>query len=260
MNAMDDSLGDRMKRHEAVTRHVLPTRTYTVLRIDGKAFHSYTRGLERPFDVKLMDDMDYVAKTLCHEITGTVLAYVQSDEISLLVTDFAKTGTQPWMGGVLAKWQSVSASVATCAMIERRGATPRPLFDARVFTLPDAVEVANYFIWRQKDAVRNSISMTAQAAFSHRNLHGKTGNEMQEMLWQEKGINWNDLPDACKRGRVVWRVFGERSVEYVDKRTGDTQSTVAVRSWWEAGAAPHFVAQPDSWLASRIPLQASLEP
>lgn len=253
----DTALGDRMKAYEAVHRAVLPRRTYTLLRLDGRSFHSYLRGCERPFDEGFMADMDAVAEALCAEVSGAAFAYTQSDEISLLVTDFAALGTQPWFGGVVAKVLSVSASLATAVLNERRPGK-RALFDARVFTMADPVEVANYFLWRQRDAVRNSISMAAQARFSHKRLHGVSSGGMQELLFTEAGINWNDYPAGCKRGRVTVRQVGERPVEYVDKRTQETVTTTAVRSWWETTAAPNFTAEPGGWLAEVIPALPTL--
>lgn len=252
------ALGDRMKRHEAAYRTVLPRRTYTVIRVDGRAFHTYLRGAVKPFDLQFMEDMDAVAEALCEEITGSVFAYIQSDEISILVTDFASAATEPWFGGVTAKWISVSASLAT-AVLNARRPTRRALFDSRVFTLSDPTEVAAYFLWRQRDAVRNSVSMTAQAHFSHKRLNGVDTNGMQELLYAELGLNWNDFPDGCKRGRVTVRCSGERPVEYVDKRTLATVRTTAVRSWWETSAAPHFTTEPGSWLASVIPALPRLD-
>lgn len=252
------ALGDRMKRHEAAYRSVLPRRTFALLRIDGRAFHSYLRGAARPFDEEFMADMNAVAEALCAEITGSVFAFTQSDEISVLVTDFATEQTEPWFGGVTAKWLSVSASLATAVLCERRPGT-RALFDARVFTLSDAVEVANYFLWRQRDAVRNSVSMAAQSHFSHRRLHGVSVGGMQELLWSEAGVNWNDYPDACKRGRVTVRRTGPRPVEYVDRRTEETVRTTALRSWWETTPAPHLTTAPGSWLARTIPPLPALQ-
>lgn len=253
----NSALGDRMKRYEAVQRSVLPRRTYTLLRVDGRAFHSYLRDAAKPFDETFMADMNAVAEALCAEITGSVFAYTQSDEISILITDFAAEHTEPWFGGVTAKWLSVSASLATAVLNEQRPGR-RALFDARAFTIGDPVEVANYFLWRQRDAVRNSISMAAQAHFSHKRLHGINGGGMQELLFTEAGVNWNDYPDGCKRGRVTVRQIGERPVEYVDKRSGETLRTTAVRSWWQTDAAPHFTTQPGSWLAQTIPALPSL--
>jgi tRNA(His) guanylyltransferase len=251
------ALGDRMKAYEAAHRHVLPRRTYTLLRCDGRSFHTYLRGCQRPFDEQFIADMDAVAEALCAEISGAVFAYTQSDEISILVTDFASIQTQPWFDGVAAKLLSISASLATAVINERRPGK-RALFDARAFTISDPVEVANYFLWRQRDAVRNSISMAAQAHFSHKRLHGVSSTGMQELLFTEAGVNWNDYPDGCKRGRVAVRRAGERPVKYVDKRTSETVSTLAVRSWWETGAAPRFTTEPGDWLADAIPELPSL--
>jgi tRNA(His) 5'-end guanylyltransferase len=132
------------------------------------------------------------------------------------------------------------------------------MFDARVFTIADPVEVANYFIWRQRDCVRNSIAMAAQAHFSHKRLHGVNTGQMQELLWSEKGINWNDYPDGCKRGRVIVRESGEREVTFTHKRTGEEQIVVAMRSWWEAQPAPHFTLNDGAWLPSVIPPMPTL--
>ena len=256
---MTDStaLGDRMKAHEAVTRQSLPARCFTVIRVDGRSFHQYLRGCTRPFDEEFMADMDAVAEALCTEISGAVMAFTQSDEISILVTDFGSAGTQAWFGGVVAKQVSIAASLATAVLNERRPGK-RALFDARVFTLADPVEVANYLIWRQRDAVRNSIAMAAQAKFSHRQLHGVNTGRMQELLWSEHQINWNDYPDGCKRGRVTVKQTGEREITYVDKRTQTENTTVATRSWWETTGAPHFTTEPDGWLAQTIPALPSL--
>jgi tRNA(His) guanylyltransferase len=256
---MTDStaIGDRMKQHEAVHRQTLPRRCYTIIRVDGRAFHSYLRGCKRPFDEEFMADMDHVAEALCAEMSGAVLAYTQSDEISILLTDFGSPGTEPWFGGVAAKQISIAAALATAELNARRPGK-RALFDARVFTLADPVEVANYFIWRQRDAVRNSISMAAQAHFSHRELHQVNTGQMQELLWSQHGVNWNDYPDGCKRGRLTVRETGEREVQYTDKRTKEQVSTVATRSWWETFGAPHFTTEWSGFLAVAIPKMPSL--
>ncbi|WP_344504064.1 tRNA(His) guanylyltransferase Thg1 family protein [Dactylosporangium maewongense] len=241
-----------MKSYERVTKAVLPRRTHTLLRVDGRAFHGYLRGAAKPFDHGFMADMDAVAESLCAEISGSVFAYVQSDEVSVLVVDFAGAGTQAWFGGEVQKWCSVAASVATATLNARRPGK-LALFDARVFTVADPAEVANYFIWRQRDAVRNSITMAAQAVFPHSRLQGVHSGQAQDMLYTEHGINWNDYPDGCKRGRVVVKASGERTVTFVHKRTGEPETVTALRSWWETRPAPHFTAAPDGFLATTIP-------
>lgn len=237
---MADSLGDRMKSYEAVTRTVLLPHSYTVLRVDGRAFHSYLRSAAKPFDFDFMADMGDVAGVLCREVCGAVFAYGQSDEISVLLSD-VEPQSQPWFGGVVQKMASVAAGIATATLITRRGNKGLPHFDARVFTLPSVTEVANYFVWRQRDAVRNSVSMAAQAKFSPRQLHGVNSDQMQDMLWREHAVNWNDYPDEAKRGWVVTRSVREEPVTFTDKRTGEDTSTLAERMFWEVTAAPHFV-------------------
>ena len=251
------ALGDRMKQYEAATRVLMPRRTYSIIRCDGRAFHSYLRGARRPFDEEFMADMDVVARELCSEITGAVFAYAQSDEISVLYTDFGSIGTEPWFGGVLAKQTTIAASLATAVLGERRPGR-RGLFDARAFTLADPVEVANYFLWRQRDAVRNSIAMAAQSVFSHKRLHGVNGSQMQELLFSEAGINWNDYPDGCKRGRIAIKMGGEREVTFTDRRTQVEETTVAMRWWWESTSAPHFTTDPGGVLAQAIPVIPAL--
>lgn len=206
---MTDPIGDRMKSHyEDRTRFYLPRRTYTIIRIDGKAFHAFTRTCKfaRPFDALLTMLMDQTAEGLCRMLQGTQFAYVQSDEISLLVTDFDKTTTEALYDGNVQKITSITASTAT-AIFNRLAKDyeqiVRPaMFDARVFTIPDRIEVENYFVWRQQDATRNSIQMAASALYSHGELYGKDTSEQQEMCFQ-KGVNWNDYPDGYKRGRCI---------------------------------------------------------
>jgi tRNA(His) guanylyltransferase len=234
-----DPLGNRMKAHEIVTRTVLPRRTYTIIRADGRAFHTYLRGAEKPFDPGFVSDMDHVTKVLCEQVSGTVLGYTQSDEISLLLTDFTSPGSQPWFGGEVQKMVSTAAAIATASLCERRPGRPAT-FDARVFTISDPAEVANYFIWRQRDAVRNSIAMAAQAHFPHQRLQGVNTGQMQELLWAERGVNWNDYPAGVKRGRVAVRKSGERDVTFTRRDTGEEQTTTALRTWWELADAPHF--------------------
>jgi len=263
------ALGDRMKQYEAATRAVLPRRTHTICRVDLRSAHSYLRLARRPFDPAFMEVMDATAAALCREMSGAVFAYVQSDEISVLLTDFGSVHAEPWFGGTVQKIASLAASTATAefnhlayiaSVAEGRLDVPhtRATFDGRAFTIPDPVEVANYFVWRERDCTRNSVSMAAQAHFSHKRLHGLNGGQMQELLFQEKGVNWNDYPDGAKRGRVCTRVTAEEPVTYTDKRTGAEVEADAVRSRWVTQAAPHFAAEPGSFLAAVIPPLPSL--
>ena len=226
----NDNLGDRMKTYENVTRTYLTRRTPVIIRIDGKAFHSFTRGFEKPFDSILVEAMQQTMKYLCENIEGCVLGYTQSDEITLVLCDYKKLTSQAWFDNNIQKICSVSASMATMAFNSAfrqnvkewnvdcyvdMDATclsrsriqydkyvskfDKAMFDSRVFNIPKE-EVNNCLLWRQQDATRNSIQSVAQANFSYKQLEGKNCNELQEMLWQEKGINWNDYPTHLKRG------------------------------------------------------------
>jgi tRNA(His) 5'-end guanylyltransferase len=195
------SLGDRMKRYEAASRLALPIRMPIIVRVDGKAFHTLMAKCEKPFDGWVENAMDEAARALCKEAQGAQLAYVQSDEVSVLIHGYRSHDSQAWFDGDLLKIVSVSAAAATAAFsgaFNRRG-----LFDSRAFVLPES-DVCNYFLWRQQDATRNSINSMAQSMFSPRELHGKNTSECQEMMFQ-KGVNWNDLPTDRKRGRCAVR-------------------------------------------------------
>lgn len=244
------TLGERMKLYEHQTRLTLPRRTYTLVRVDGRAFHSFTRGMDRPFDTGLVEDMDATALALCQGMAGSVLAYVQSDEISVLLTDFENHGTEPWMGGVLQKVCSLSASIATATfnmeqILQKRKPRADAHFDSRVWTITDPNEVVNYFIWRQRDCVKNSITMAAQTVASHNELSGLNSNERQELLFK-RGVNWNDYPDGHKRGRVIC------------KRTYLSADMETTRSEWTTVPAPHFAFDPNNWLVKQIPRMPAL--
>lgn len=228
MGNKKDSLGDRMKEfYENRTRNFLPRRTYTIIRVDGKAFHSYTRGLIRPFDEKLVNDMDETACYMCKNIQGAKFAFVQSDEISILLTDFEGLTTDAWFDGNIQKMASISASLATAKFNELRP-NKIALFDSRVFTIPSDIEVENYFIWRQQDTTRNSISSVAQSMFSHRELENKNTDQMQEMCFQ-KGVNWNDFSAKLKRGRLIVKQ--------------DYEKEGATRSKWVSVEPPIFTQE-----------------
>lgn len=205
-------LPDRMKLYERASAVYLTPRMPMIVRVDGRAFHTLTRGMEAPWDADLRDAMTAVGVALIDDIAGAKMAYLQSDEVSVLVTDYDALGTQAWFDKSLQKVASVSASVATVAFNDSlNNPNKRGTFDSRVFTIPRE-EVCNYFIWRQQDATRNSVSSLAQHHFSHKSLQGVSGPEMQERLFREKGVNWNDCATWQKRGWCVFRGGVEDSV------------------------------------------------
>ncbi len=234
---MSDDIGNRMKEnYENRTRFMLPRRSHTIIRVDGKAFHTYTRNLKRPFDNGFMDDMDFTASYLCKNIQGAKFGFVQSDEISILLTDYDKITTDAWFDNNVQKMASVSASMATKAFNEARmfrlgiEGMRWGEFDSRVFQIPEWTEVENYFIWRQQDCVRNSISSVAQSLYSHKELDCKNTDEMQEMIFQ-RGTNWNDYGAKYKRGRAIIKTeleFGE-----------------TIRHKWTPGDCPNLTQERD---------------
>ena len=228
--SIKDELGNRMKtNYEQIPKLRLTRRTPVIIRIDGKAFHSYTRGFRKPFDSILMRSMRETMKYLCENIQGCVLGYTQSDEISLLLIDYMDLNSQAWFDNEVQKICSISASMATMVFNREftrmannyiddtmeawniyddekkymetleKAMTKGAMFDSRCFNIPKE-EVTNYFYWRQLDATRNSIQMVGQANFSHKELHGKSCNDIQDMLHKKKGINWNDFSVPEKRG------------------------------------------------------------
>ena len=242
-----DALGDRMKKYEYITHTYLVPRMPVIIRLDGKAFHTFTRGFKRPFDEVLISTMQDTTKYLCENIQGCVLGYTQSDEITLVLVDYKKLNSCAWFDNNIQKMCSIAASMATFAFNRffvanlnafyefntdidlteigyhitfseeddgkyyeayKKAAEKGAMFDARVFNIPKE-EVCNCVLWRQNDATRNSVEMVAQAHFSHGVLQNKSQSQMQDMLMLEKGINWNDFPVHQKRGSCCIKVQGE---------------------------------------------------
>lgn len=205
---MSDTLGDRMKEYEGVSESKLLNRSPILARVDGRAFHTFTANLQRPFDLNFNKMMTATAIALVEE-SGALLAYTQSDEISLLFYPKSE-GEQVFFNGRRDKLVSVLASIATKAFYHQQcmynvNVARDAYFDCRVFNVPTKMEAYNYFLWREQDATKNSISMAAQSCYSHNELHEKNSSDKQEMLFQ-KGINWNDYPSFFKRGTYVRRV------------------------------------------------------
>lgn len=251
-----DDLGTRMKTfYENIPKTRLMRRVPVAIRLDGKAFHTFTRGFQKPFDFVLMDTMQRTMKYLCENIQGCVFGYTQSDEITLILVDYQKFTSSAWFDYEVQKICSISASMATMAFnrffaqevdkwgVETfglewyEGGTNDPevanspewklaeiyskaidkgaMFDARCFNIPKE-EVTNLIYWRQLDATRNSIQMVGQAHFSHNELQDKTCNIIQDMLMTKYGINWNDFTTPCKRGTACIRA-GKKVTENIKR-------------------------------------------
>ena len=251
--SVNDNLGKRMKEfYEQVPKTRLVRRMPVAIRIDGKAFHTFTRGFQKPFDKVLMQSMQETTKYLCENIQGCVFGFTHSDEITLILIDYEKLTSSAWFDYEVQKLCSISASMATMAFnkffernvenyiqncatdyetnglyekgtpeyqlceIYQKAVEKGAMFDARCFNIPKE-EVTNLIYWRQLDATRNSIQMVGQANFSHKELQNKSCNDIQDMLHEQKGINWNDYPTVCKRGTAIIYVNYQNPQSLTDK-------------------------------------------
>lgn len=204
-----DKIGDRMKIYERFeTRRIAMPRLPICIRLDGKNFTRFTKGLKIPWDDHFREIMVRVTRYLLEE-TCAIIGHTQSDEITLIMYQ-EDARSQPFFGGKLFKITSILASMATAKfnelipelLPEKKGKLA--LFDCRVWTVPNKIEAINVLIWREQDATRNSIYSLARSLYSHKQLMHKNSNEMQEMIFQ-KGINWNDTPHYFKRGTFIQR-------------------------------------------------------
>lgn len=244
-----DELGIRMKEnYENISKTKLMRRTPVAIRIDGKAFHTFTRGFQKPFDNLMVESMQATMKYLCENIQGCVLGYTQSDEITLILVDYKKLNSSAWFNYEVQKLCSVAASMATLAFnkyfydnvfvynatatvdlsskeypfkeVYSKAINKGAMFDARAFNIPKE-EVTNLLYWRQVNAMRNSIQSVGQAYFSHKELDKKTSDMIQCMLFEERGVNWNDYPTHLKRGsccvknKIVTEFDGAMATAYL---------------------------------------------
>lgn len=209
-------LGDRMKRYEKVFQHTLPLKHPVIIRIDGKSFHTLTKGLEKPFDSNLISCMLSAGEYLLHNVCNCKMAYIQSDEISLLLDDREREETEAFFDNKIQKLTSVTASMATYGFnkLARELIGKEGMFDSRVFILPDE-EVPNYFLWRIKDWERNSIQMLGRAYFSQKELHKKPLNTIIDMLF-DKGVQWSKLKPHLKNGTIL--IKGDREIKRVSRK------------------------------------------
>jgi tRNA(His) 5'-end guanylyltransferase len=246
-NKMFDNLGTRMKEnYEKRARTYLMRRCPVTIRIDGKAFHSFTRGFKKPFDPILTKAMQETMKYLCENIQGCVFGYTQSDEITLILVDYQKLNSDAWFDNEVQKICSVAASMTTMAFNKffsngvskfaeelfeawnhteeakklfeayNKALSTGAMFDARCFNIPKE-EVTNLIYWRQQDATRNSIQMAARAYYSHKECDNKNQSQLQDML-MEKGINWNNYPTMFKRGSACKKIFDFKNTECIHSK------------------------------------------
>jgi tRNA(His) guanylyltransferase len=264
-------IADRIKEYyEDRTKTFLMRRMVTIIRLDGKGFSKWTKGLQKPFDEGFTDDMVETAKYLCANIQGAKFAYAQSDEISVVLTDFDNLESQAWFDYNVQKMTSIAASMATAKFNQLRmlrscsyGQLDQDyindfkiaMFDARVFQVPSVNEMVNVMIWRQQDATRNSISMAASEYFSHKSLEGVSSNDKQERLFQEKGINWNDYPVKFKRGTVIKKeevALVKSSGSISNKTTIIDENIIFTRNVWNSDEDTPIFTQNKEYLSNLI--------
>lgn len=234
------SLGDRMKKYyESRSKIKLLRRIYTLVRVDGQAFKTYTSNLKRPFDEGLMEDMEEATKHACSKIQGAKFGYVQSDEITILITDFEDINTDAWFDNDIQKLTSLTASYVATKFNQLRiiralsnnysvgdegMVQSKPVieliqkikladFDSRAFQLPTKTEVENYFIWRQQDIIRNSISSAARVHFSAKILE-KVNSDGKIYMLKEKGIIWDEIDRYYKNGRLIYKDTSSQRKEW----------------------------------------------
>jgi len=221
-------LSKRMRCYEDVTRSYLYKKLPVIIRVDGKSFHKLTSFFDKPHDLRLIQAMNLTALEACHSFQCCKFAYLQSDEISFLLSDLDTPNTEMWFNGDIRKICSISAATVSVSFT-LTSSLLNGLFDSRVFNLP-VHEVENYFIERQKDAVRNSIQGYAQSFFSHKQLYKLNCKQLQEKMFTDKGFNWDGVSTQFKRGRCVvkdsngnWKIDNEIPIftqdrEYIRSR------------------------------------------
>lgn len=245
----EDSLGHRMKQYEGVPKNYLMLGCPKAIRLDMRAGHTFCRDFKRPFDDVFSTCMLQASKKLCEEIPGVVMAYTQSDEISLIINDVTKNGQiNCFFDGNVEKIVSISASICSVEFNRKYDEILRNMptskdkeiyekqawkahFDSRVWTLPNLMEVHNYILWRQQDATRNSIQMVGHANFTDSELYKKNTSDIQDMLMLQKGINWNNFPVKYKRGAIILKEQYEKEVTLPN---GEVIPNVKRNRWTEA--------------------------
>ena len=201
-------LGDRIKKYEKTFYHSALKRMPLMIRVDGRAFHTFTKGMRKPFDSEFMTAMVYAATNVALDMQGFKAAYIQSDEATFCLTDYDTLETEGWFNYELPKVISISASMMTLFFNKALPADKVAVFDSRAFTLPKE-DVVNAFLWRAKDWERNSLQMYCRSIFSHKELHKKKREDMHEMLYQA-GRNWTtDLSEGERNGTFLVKTDGE---------------------------------------------------
>lgn len=217
------TLEDKCLYYRGLSDYKLMPNSYVLVMLDGRSFsHLVKNKFQKPFDDDFIQMMNETATYVCKNVQGCKFAYVQSDEISLVLTDFDTPTTDAFFGNRLCKMQSIIASLATAKfnqlMIKHRmengmginpgdviDNTPLCQFDCKCWNVPSFNDVFAWFLYRQIDCVKNSKQQTAQTYLPHNTLVGKNTDQQIELLKNEKGIDWNSFTDNKKYGRFIWK-------------------------------------------------------
>ena len=208
-----DDFGNRMKAYEKLSESVLIPNLPIVVRLDGKGFSKYTKKMKRPYDEVLSNLMSDTCVHLMGKYSHIVCAYTQSDEITLIMKNEYDKPVE--FNGRLQKLCSILAGetssffAVNASKLGLNETNQYPVFDCRIFNVPSWIEASNVILWREQDASKNSVQMLGQHNFSHKQLHGLKGNQIQEKLLLEKDINWNDYPTFFKRGTYIVKELDE---------------------------------------------------
>lgn len=258
------SLGDRMKRYEAVTDYKLMPRSVAILRLDGVAFHTLTKRLhlEKPYDADFSGWMSCAARALASRVQGCMIGYTQSDEMTFVLRSDQSEDASAWFDNRIQKIVSVSSGIVSSVFNRLMAASGKALvgadgeqitaaFDARLHPIPGLTEAMNNLVWRQRDCTKNSISGAAYYELgkkhgrktARRMLDGLNQDRRQELLFSETGVNWNDYIPEFKRGIVTYR----KDMEIT------TENGTATRRRWVIEPAPIFTSEAGkAWLRETL--------
>lgn len=226
------NLKDRMLYYRSLTDYKVMPNCYTLVMLDGRSFSKMVKKkFELPFDDNFIDMMNETAKYICKKIQGALFAYVQSDEISILLSDKGDT----FFGGRLNKMQSIIASMAASKFNQlmmlynlKNGIEPNdPMkivenaklvdFDCKVWNVPTFNDAIAWFIYRQIDCIRNSKQQAAQTYLSFAQLLNQDTDKQITLLKVNKGIDWEtEYDDGKKYGRFIYKEIAPVRV-YVEK-------------------------------------------
>lgn len=240
----DMNLKEKSKFFQIKRDYEINTDGYILAHIDGRSFSKMVKNkFNKPFDDSFIEMMNQTAEYLCENVQACHLAYVQSDEITLLLKKNNPDG-DVFFGGRLCKMQSIIASLATAKFnqlmtiynitknnyfftkedtadtiydivdaVDVINTMPLYQFDCKVWDVPTANDAMAWFLFRNIDCIRNSKQQAAQSYLSHKELMGLHTDDQIDLLLEKTGIDWNSYKDGEKYGRLIYKVEEEFETE-----------------------------------------------